>query len=110
MKKLVRESIHVNRKEIVTTVNELLSWYTGDENWYEDDYKDTDIITSMMMVDGEYADDHEEYFLSWLSDHKDDSINVISVQDGFDGSYNLEFILDHRLVTMQSINYALANF
>lgn len=103
MKKLVKESLSEENQSMFTTVDKLLTWYMNDEYW-RDDWN----TTNVMLVDGTHAQEDGEdgdITLAWLDDHKNDRINVISTEDD-QGTYDLEFEVDGKSVSIQSTTYA----
>jgi hypothetical protein len=107
LQKNTNESLNENHKQtkpIVTTVDELFTWYMGDKRWDEDWQ-----TTNTMTIDDKHAQDDGnsgKASLAFLRNHKDAQIKVKSIDNGtFD--YDIEFKLNGHLVSFQAQNAAL---
>lgn len=99
--KLVRESLNERRtviQPITTTVNELFTWYNG-EDWAEDWQ-----TTNTMLIDDEHAQDNDDdgmAALKFLADNRNEEIEVEIEDEG--NSYDLSFFVAGRPILIQSV-------
>ena len=105
--KLVNESIHNKGvlNTVETTVDELFTWYMGDEDWD----KDWQTTNSMFFDDVHAQDDGNRgrSILAFLRNRKNEKIMVVTIDRGDPNTYDIEFKLGKHQISFDSINVAL---
>jgi len=106
--KFVNENLNEYRKvnePIITTVDELFTWYSGDD--WANDWQ----TTNTMAVNREHAQDDGEdgmTHLKVLENHAQDEINVQYTDEV--GAYDVWFTLDGDEYSIQSVFIPFKNY